>query len=263
MATSRPIWDESFIAGEDLSSSQFCAVKLSAANTVVLCGVGEQAVGILQNAPTSGQAATVRVLGSSLMKANGPFAFGDVLAVVAATGKVDTASAASHNFAVGQAWAASGAANDLVECLVWTRLVEQTELTYRVPLRVSVAGDITSNIAATLIDVAHGAGRIVRAGMVLGNTGADGTDALSAELDVLVDGTTVFSTKPALAKTAADGASTLTAGTGVTVGVVNAAADDVAANSKVTYTLTLTRTTPEDEVADLFVVVDVEYTVTL
>lgn len=51
------------IAGADLSSSQYKAVKLNGTdNTVILAGAGEIALGILQNTPTSGQMAEVAVV---------------------------------------------------------------------------------------------------------------------------------------------------------------------------------------------------------
>lgn len=128
-------------------------------------------------------------------------------------------------------------------------------------IRIPIAGDIAASVAATLADIARGAGVITRAGFKLGNTGTDGSNPLSAELDVLINGATIFSTKPVLAKTAADGAVTVTAGTGVTVGVINAAADDVVNKDLITYALTLTRTTPEDEIADAFIFIDVAYKV--
>ena len=59
------------------------------------------------------------------------------------------------------------------------------------------------------------------------NTGSDGTDALAMELDVQINGTTVFTTKPKLngvltagVAGAADGADTRATGTGITVGVL-------------------------------------------
>ena len=52
------------IAGADLSAKQFYFVKQhSTAFQVVLAGSGENAIGVLQNKPTSGQAAEVECLG--------------------------------------------------------------------------------------------------------------------------------------------------------------------------------------------------------
>lgn len=49
-------------AGADLSASQYRYVKRSTGNTVVRCGAGEYPIGVLQNAPTSGQPASVAAL---------------------------------------------------------------------------------------------------------------------------------------------------------------------------------------------------------
>ena len=59
------IWDESFVAGVDLSAKQFYAVKLAAAaGQVGLAGAGE-GIGILQDHNKKDQEATVRLLGMS------------------------------------------------------------------------------------------------------------------------------------------------------------------------------------------------------
>lgn len=59
--------DEYFLAGADLSTSLHLAVKhsTSVTDTVVLAGAGEMVLGILQNAPTNGAVARVRVFGRS------------------------------------------------------------------------------------------------------------------------------------------------------------------------------------------------------
>ncbi len=60
-----------FVTGADLSSSQYCGVKLNSSGVIVLCGAGEFPLGILQNAPANGAVGIVRVAGVSLMKADG------------------------------------------------------------------------------------------------------------------------------------------------------------------------------------------------
>ena len=54
-----------FIAGADLSDSQFQAVKVSADDTIVDATAGSQNVGILQNDPVSGKEASVAIVGST------------------------------------------------------------------------------------------------------------------------------------------------------------------------------------------------------
>lgn len=120
-------------------------------------------------------------------------------------------------------------------------------------------GDLTASVAASPMGTGHAAGAVTKAVFTLGNTGADGTDDLALEGDVLINGVTVFSVKPALTKAAADGAWTESAGTGVTVGVIDTAADDVVQGDILTAAFTLTRTTPEDEMADLYLYVEITY----
>jgi hypothetical protein len=62
--------DVRIAAGEALTSDQYKAVKLSS-GAVVKCGAGERALGILQNAPGSGEIAIVRIAGTTLAKADG------------------------------------------------------------------------------------------------------------------------------------------------------------------------------------------------
>jgi hypothetical protein len=127
------------------------------------------------------------------------------------------------------------------------------------------AGNVTASISSTVCAIAVAAGKITEAGLHLVTAGADGTDPLSYELDVLINGTTIFSTKPKLnyytGAVAGANANTFVAGTGITVGVINAAANTVAIGNRVTYTLTRTATTPDTEAADAFMQGEIEYTV--
>lgn len=60
-----------FVTGADLSSSQYCGVKVNSSGVLVLAGAGEFGIGILQNAPANGAVGFVRVAGISIMKADG------------------------------------------------------------------------------------------------------------------------------------------------------------------------------------------------
>lgn len=63
--------DISLLAAGDLSTYQYRFVKLSADNTVTVCGNAEQAIGVLQNKPSvAGQAARVRIMGISRVYAH-------------------------------------------------------------------------------------------------------------------------------------------------------------------------------------------------
>lgn len=77
MATEQAIWRESFEAAEDLSDYQHHFVGISSASKAqLLNGADEVAIGILQNAPESGEAADVMIIGKSKCVANAALAVG-------------------------------------------------------------------------------------------------------------------------------------------------------------------------------------------
>jgi len=63
MAVENIVWSHSEPAGADLSGSQFLAVNLDGGGGAVLAGAGEKILGVLQNKPVSGEAATITILG--------------------------------------------------------------------------------------------------------------------------------------------------------------------------------------------------------
>jgi len=67
-------------ASADLSAKQFHFVKLSAATTVDVCsGVTDKPIGILQNSPTSGQAAEICIFGITKVVSDGTTAAGNLI----------------------------------------------------------------------------------------------------------------------------------------------------------------------------------------
>ena len=69
-----------FTASADLSAKQYHFVKMSGNNTVTVCAaVTDVPIGVLQNAPTSGQAAEVCLFGISKVVADATLAAGDVI----------------------------------------------------------------------------------------------------------------------------------------------------------------------------------------
>lgn len=84
-------------AGADLSSSQHLFVELGSGGTVTVCNAaGENALGVLQNAPASGAIAIVRIRGKSRVIASGSLSTGALLATTSA-GKSKAAVAATVN----------------------------------------------------------------------------------------------------------------------------------------------------------------------
>jgi len=68
MAVEVPVLTKSYVAGEDLSLSQFVFVKLYDKDTIVAAGAGEKAIGILQDDPKLGAMGSVMLIGESKMR---------------------------------------------------------------------------------------------------------------------------------------------------------------------------------------------------
>jgi len=66
-----PFRDETYVAAEDLSDYQYHQVDLTSATTVSASDANDESIGILQNAPESGQQAIVRTAGESFCMADG------------------------------------------------------------------------------------------------------------------------------------------------------------------------------------------------
>ena len=67
-------------AGADLSGKQYHFVSLASATTVNVCtAITNSPIGILQNDPTSGQSAVVRISGVSKVVADGTLAAGNFI----------------------------------------------------------------------------------------------------------------------------------------------------------------------------------------
>ena len=122
MATEQSIWRETFEAAEDLSDYQYHFVGISSAGKAQLLNAEDEvAVGILQNAPESGQAAEVMLLGKSKLVANAALAVGKYVKpeYVSGTdcGKGDDAGA-WWDTARGMVVEAAGAEDDLCSVIL-------------------------------------------------------------------------------------------------------------------------------------------------
>lgn len=102
---------ETYIAGADLTGSQYLFVIESGAN-VVVAGAGEAAVGVLWNDPASGRAASVVRGGDPNVYAGEALAAGVDVASDAAGKAV---AATSGDVVLGKTRAAADAADDLVQ----------------------------------------------------------------------------------------------------------------------------------------------------
>jgi len=114
------VLDLTFTAGEDLDSNQYYPVYLSADQTVSLCTTSHvDAIGVLQNEPKSGEAAVVRVLGTTKVIggeviAAGKRVFVDTDAMV----MEENAAAQAEARLIGIALEACDAEDDIFEILL-------------------------------------------------------------------------------------------------------------------------------------------------
>lgn len=108
----RSTW--TLVAGADLSSAQYSLVKVDASGQAVLAGAGEAAVGVLQNDPESGEAATIAIGGVSKCRAGGSVDEGNVTSD--ASGKATADSGGSY--VIGQALSAAGGADEFFTLLI-------------------------------------------------------------------------------------------------------------------------------------------------
>lgn len=122
MSTENKILDLTFPAAEDLSGDQYKFMVLNSSGNVRRPdSASEVAIGILQNAPASGEAAVVRVIGQSKIEANAAIGIGTfvgpeyVSATDAGKGR-DNAGALAYARAVMVE--ATGAEYDLGSCLL-------------------------------------------------------------------------------------------------------------------------------------------------
>ena len=118
MATSVRDFERTFVAAADLSAKQFFIVKLdSSANGVALSAAATDVhIGVLQNTPASGEAATVRFLGTSKVVAGAAITKGAYVASDA-SGKAAATTADKDN-AIGIALEAAAADLDVIEILL-------------------------------------------------------------------------------------------------------------------------------------------------
>lgn len=111
------VLDKTFKAAASLTTKQFYFVKLTAADTVNVCAATtDMPIGVLQNAPASGGAAVVRLLGISKVSADTTWSQGAAIGT-SADGQGVTKTTGTH-YVMGTALEASTAANELVPCLI-------------------------------------------------------------------------------------------------------------------------------------------------
>lgn len=124
MSTDNFHFDITATAGADLSTHQYKFVKFDSGNVILCAAATDVPLGVLQNKPTSGQAATVRVLGVTKVVSGGVIAQGAPLGTDANGLADDKAVTDTTNYVVGIGLA-TAAASDVtkaaINCLNPTR----------------------------------------------------------------------------------------------------------------------------------------------
>lgn len=107
-------------AGADLSSSQYHFVKLNSSGKAVECSaVTDKPVGVLQNTPTSGQAAEIVVVGLTKVSTNAALAIADLVGTSAdSQAAAYVAGTDTTKYVVGTVLVTSGGADEITSILV-------------------------------------------------------------------------------------------------------------------------------------------------
>ncbi len=216
MTTENAVLDISYEAAEDLSDDQYHFVVLNSSGKVRRPdAAGEIAEGILQNAPESGQAAQVRVIGDSKLVANAALGIGKFVSpeyVGAADAGKGQDCGADWKAARGLVVQAAGAEDDL--CRV--RLIGPFPQGHGTLIGQSTASSISTADAAT-----YTAAQLL-GGLIIRDPAGDNRSDVTPTAALLIAAITqagVGNSFEFTIRNAADAAETITvtAGTGVTL----------------------------------------------
>lgn len=107
------------VAGADLSAAQFKFVKLNSSGQAILCAAAtDKPIGVLQNAPTSGQEAEVTVIGGTKVVLGGSVTEGAAVGTSAAgAGVALTVGTDTTKYVVGQALT-EGASGEIITVVI-------------------------------------------------------------------------------------------------------------------------------------------------
>lgn len=110
----------SFVAAADLSALQYTFVKLDSNGAVVaVAAATDIPIGVLQNAPKSGQTAEVAVVGGTKLKASAAITLPALVGTTATGTAVKLAAGTdTTKYILGQADTAAGGANELISVIV-------------------------------------------------------------------------------------------------------------------------------------------------
>lgn len=108
------------VAGADLSAAQYKFVKLNGSGQAVVCAAAtDRPIGVLQNAPGSGQEAEVTVVGGTKVVAGAAVSIGAAIGTNAsALAASKTVGTDTTNYVAGVALTAAGAANEVITAVI-------------------------------------------------------------------------------------------------------------------------------------------------
>jgi hypothetical protein len=101
------------VAASDLSTKQFYFVKLASATTVDVCtAITDKPIGVLQNTPSSGQAAEICIFGITKVSADGNLSAGNLIGT-SSDSQADAIASGTDTtvYVMGQAIEAGAAGN--------------------------------------------------------------------------------------------------------------------------------------------------------
>ena len=128
------------------------------------------------------------------------------------------------------------------------------------PLICSISGELTVTRANHVLGAAHFPGRVRNVWMSVGNCGTDKDDTLAISGEVYINGVSCLTTTPKIAgvsgETGAQKTTLVTGDTAIVQGVVNPAANSFDSGDVFTCNIKVQRTTPQDEVESVVLVVD-------
>lgn len=161
MPTIEDAYSTNVLAGDDLSDKQYHAVKLNPSAQIILSGAGENALGILQDKPTSGRVGKVMCEGKSPAIYGASVTAGNSLTPDAA-GKLVPATGSNAVVAIA---AESGSANEIHSVYIVSRAtsgaIQKSILTIPIKLAKVANGDVLTNFTPGF------PGSIVRAAFVV------------------------------------------------------------------------------------------------
>lgn len=124
-----------------------------------------------------------------------------------------------------------------------------------IPVTYAISGEFTADKTGIPVISPDFAGYVQKVTLGVGASGKDDTNTLSVEVDLKVNTTSVFTTKPKLAHVSGEASqakNTLASGSGITQPVLNRTATDFSAGDILYADVDLTRTaSPTTEMANL------------